>query len=237
MILDDLLKPVTHEAVAQAVQEEKRIRARYGQDFVAKPGNTTLPPGIRAKSAQKTEVAGRVAFVKIQGKDMYGLEKASDVRYFECLNCSRKIAGSRFAAHMERCLNGRNSRNKGYVDKLVTYWSDMGIMVINKMVYRRASNNVSVSGSVSSSVSVTPSPKSKSNSVVTRSPAKRKKKLINAAVENSKRQKSEVPSPKKAVSKFFDRGKAKSSHNSPSPSIEWARVSLFFFLMLAIDIY
>lgn len=113
MILDDLLKPMAHEVTSQALQLEKRIRGQYGSDFIAKPYNTTLPPGIRAKSAQKTEVAGRVAYIKVQGQDMYGNEKSNDVRYFECLNCSRKIAGSRFAAHMERCLNGRNSRAKG----------------------------------------------------------------------------------------------------------------------------
>ena len=122
MILDDLLKPMAHEVTAQALQIEKRIRAQYGQDFIAKPYNTTLPPGIRAKSAQKTEVAGRVAYIKVPGQDMYGNEKPNDVRYFECLNCSRKIAGSRFAAHMERCLNGRNSRTKGY-EHVITFAS------------------------------------------------------------------------------------------------------------------
>lgn len=110
-----MLKPIAHEVTSQAIQIEKQIRSQYGPDFVAKPYNTKLPPGVRAKSAQRTELAGRVAYVKASGRDMYGNEKSSDVRYFECLNCSRKIAGSRFAAHMERCLNGRNSRTKGYV--------------------------------------------------------------------------------------------------------------------------
>lgn len=157
---------MTHEVAANAIQIEHKIRSQYGPEFVAKPYNTTLPPGIRAKSAQKTEVIGRVAYLSspwssyagtpINGsspatpsatnntttntnnngsssssengsesnggsratpsasalEDMYGIEKSSEPRYFECLNCGRKIAGSRFAAHLERCLGGRNSRHK-----------------------------------------------------------------------------------------------------------------------------
>lgn len=194
---------MAHEVTAKAIQMERRIRFQYGNEFVAKPYNTALPPGARAKSAQKTEVIGRVAYlsspwstnalttrnVSSNGsssnlkeanttnnntsssnsnsnnnhtntnsisiasltssnntnikpnsstttttrstgsrkgtptpasaslsssalEDMYGVEKSTEPRYFECTNCGRKIAGSRFAAHLERCLGGRNSRHK-----------------------------------------------------------------------------------------------------------------------------
>ncbi|VVT56774.1 uncharacterized protein SAPINGB_P005261 [Magnusiomyces paraingens] len=161
-ILQDLIRSLTHEVAARAVHLEHRIRSQYGREFVARPYATALPPGIRAKSAQKTEVVGRVAYLSspwsshagtpVNGstpgtpkvanghnagtdggnnnattstvapspatpsasllEDMYGIEKSTEPRYFECLNCTRKIAGSRFAAHLERCLGGRNSRHK-----------------------------------------------------------------------------------------------------------------------------
>lgn len=185
---------MTHEVAARAIQLEHKIRAQYGPEFVARPYNTALPPGIRAKSAQKTEVVGRVAYlsspwssqagtpvagsapgtprpaapavpvpvvvvvkeenaeapadtVKLPGsgatsrkgtptpagatpsasllEDMYGIEKSSEPRYFECLNCTRKIAGSRFAAHLERCLGGRNSRHK---DRYVFFFFFFGLL-------------------------------------------------------------------------------------------------------------
>lgn len=178
--MNGLLKSMTHEVAVRATAIECKIRSQYGTDFIAKPYNTTLPPGIRAKSAQKTEVIGRVAYLaspwsanhpdyscsssssstsslvskndsstKLSSEetnskknlssstttitangsnnkdaklssnitaslleDMYGIEKSTEPRYFECLNCTRKIAGNRFAAHLDRCLGGRNSRHK-----------------------------------------------------------------------------------------------------------------------------
>ncbi|ODQ79832.1 hypothetical protein BABINDRAFT_13437 [Babjeviella inositovora NRRL Y-12698] len=46
-------------------------------------------------------------------RDIYGnegLKQADASRYFVCSNCTRKIAGSRFAAHVDRCLGGRLAR-------------------------------------------------------------------------------------------------------------------------------
>lgn len=45
----------------------------------------------------------------LASKDIYGQEKvklktSEASRYFECGNCGRKIAGSRFAQHINKCL-------------------------------------------------------------------------------------------------------------------------------------
>lgn len=45
-------------------------------------------------------------------RDIYGQEKtklktAETSRYFQCDNCGRKIAGGRFALHVNKCLERR----------------------------------------------------------------------------------------------------------------------------------
>ncbi|GMG19197.1 unnamed protein product [Ambrosiozyma monospora] len=69
---------------------------------------------------------GRFAFVR-NGKDIYanalsgsqgngthngtnGHSASASELYFKCSNCDRKIAGSRFAAHIDKCLGGRTRK-------------------------------------------------------------------------------------------------------------------------------
>lgn len=40
----------------------------------------------------------------IYGQDKQKLKTAESSRYFECDNCGRKIAGGRFAQHLNKCL-------------------------------------------------------------------------------------------------------------------------------------
>lgn len=55
------------------------------------------------------ELLNRIEYYSVMGRDVFGNEKQSDSsRYFTCDNCSRKIAGNRFAAHIDRCLGGRS---------------------------------------------------------------------------------------------------------------------------------
>jgi SAGA-associated factor 11 len=55
------------------------------------------------------EVQGRQNWVSgIAGRDVFGQEKVADsARYFACVHCGRRIAGNRFAVHLDRCLGGR----------------------------------------------------------------------------------------------------------------------------------
>jgi hypothetical protein len=112
MILGDLLRPLTREVTIHAFEKEKRIRSKYGNGFVARPPAPVQngTPNGKNKPAAVTEVKDRIMWVKVPGKDIYGNEKSTDIRYFKCTNCGRNIAGTRFAAHIERCLSGRNSR-------------------------------------------------------------------------------------------------------------------------------
>lgn len=81
------------------------------------------------------------------------------------------------------------------------------------------------------SVSVSPSPAttpamsgvlSDTNST-NDSPVKGKRKLV-ASANATRRQGSEGPPPKTAVSKFFDRDKSKKSQSTPTSPVEWNRV-------------
>jgi hypothetical protein len=89
------------------------------------------------------------------------------------------------------------------------------------------------------SVSVSPSPAttpamsgvlSDTNSTNV-SPVKGKRKLV-ASTNATRRQGSEGPPPKTAVSKFFDRDKSKKSQSTPTSPVDWNRVraskKLFF---------
>lgn len=77
---------------------------------------------------QKEPDIGRFGF-NINGRDVYenafeqnsklmgdkassfASANANDI-YFRCSNCQREIAGGRFAAHIDKCLGGRNRRNR-----------------------------------------------------------------------------------------------------------------------------
>lgn len=64
------------------------------------------------------------------------------------------------------------------------------------------------------------------------SPVKGKRKLV-ASVNATKRQRSEGPPPKTAVSKFFDRDKSKKSQSTPTSPVDWNRVSALQFFSLS----
>lgn len=114
VILNQMLEHCLQSVTLQAFQDEQLIRDTYGADFVA--STPTLVNGVpKANSkaaAQRYEINNRVKHVHISGRDVYGNEKATDTRYFQCSNCGRNIAGVRFAAHIVRCLSGRSSRTK-----------------------------------------------------------------------------------------------------------------------------
>lgn len=113
---------MTYEATLNAYHKEKFIRSRYGSNFVAKAPPAPSGPASRTASGTSTpkaarapasvEVPGRVVYSKGQGRDIYGKEKATATKYFECPNCRRKAASFRIASHIERCLSGRNARGK-----------------------------------------------------------------------------------------------------------------------------
>ncbi|KAK9478469.1 hypothetical protein V1514DRAFT_330792 [Lipomyces japonicus] len=97
-IFHDILQPITHDLTLEAFTREKRSR---------------MPcPSCGAVHNSRSPSPGHGHYVSKPGLDIYGRTKqaASDsASYFECVNCSRKIASSRYAAHLERCLSGRGA--------------------------------------------------------------------------------------------------------------------------------
>lgn len=97
-----MLNSITHEIVAEEILKEKHLRLQYGK--------AKSLPKIPNKSKDK-RVTDRVILNETKGKDVFGNDKISDSSiYFSCPNCSRNIAGSRFANHINRCLGGRNTK-------------------------------------------------------------------------------------------------------------------------------
>ncbi|ODQ66823.1 hypothetical protein NADFUDRAFT_50726 [Nadsonia fulvescens var. elongata DSM 6958] len=187
MILQDLLSSLTTEVAVECLIEEKQLRQLYGKAAPATVDN--LPVTVKGRGSIKanSEVNGRINFFQMSNRDIYGKEKSTEVRYFECVNCARKIAGSRFAAHIERCLGGRTGRNKG-----VNYNSNLSTSSPNSMG----------AGSYSTSISSSPAP----GLLAADTNTKTKKRRFN-------RIGSEGPPSKTQVSKFIQ--KSQSRFSSP----------------------
>ncbi|KAH3669287.1 hypothetical protein OGAPHI_001408 [Ogataea philodendri] len=130
-ILEDMLCEITGEIISRSILEEKLLRQQFGpvqQQVFADEGETTVgtlkklrqTAGNSDNSSTNSSAlgtpqpgengsavdVGRVNFVR-NGKDIFGKNTASGDSYFQCLNCDRKIAGGRFAAHIDKCLGGR----------------------------------------------------------------------------------------------------------------------------------
>ncbi|CCH43286.1 hypothetical protein BN7_2834 [Wickerhamomyces ciferrii] len=132
-IYKDIMETITHELFVDAIMREQITRAKYGR---LETGNTPTPVetptalnnlngnGLLSASTSQNntgnnsrnpspnpELLTRMAYYSVMGRDIFGNEKQSDSsRYFTCDNCSRKIAGNRFAAHIDRCLGGRSRK-------------------------------------------------------------------------------------------------------------------------------
>lgn len=130
-ILRGLLQQQVQDVVTGALLREKAIRKMHGDRVplpagslaglrnVADPTSALVPPSgnssalaSRASSpvAEETDRNTRVVYLRDKVKDVYGndgLRVVDGGRYFDCGNCGRKVAGSRFASHIDRCLGGR----------------------------------------------------------------------------------------------------------------------------------
>lgn len=133
-IYRDIMETITREIFIETIMREQITRLRYGK---LEAGNTPQPietpimnhntingNGSLLLSASNSvnntnnnsrnpspnpELLTRIEYYNVIGRDIFGNEKQSDSsRYFTCDNCSRKIAGNRFAAHIDRCLGGRS---------------------------------------------------------------------------------------------------------------------------------
>lgn len=125
-----ILQNITHNILVDALLSERINRSQFGPIQHAPPlqpvsaSNQTPTPGIKLEGATpstsamnsrnnspNTELLTRTEYYNVPGRDVFGNEKIPDsARLFECTNCQRKIAGSRFAAHIDRCLGGRQRK-------------------------------------------------------------------------------------------------------------------------------
>ncbi|KAK9239329.1 hypothetical protein V1525DRAFT_398474 [Lipomyces kononenkoae] len=105
-LLQDLVQPITHDIALEAFSREKRSR------------QPCPSCGAIHNSRASSGAVGKGHYIARPGQDIYGRAKqhaSESGSYFECTNCARKVAGSRYAAHLERCLGGRGTRNKNTV--------------------------------------------------------------------------------------------------------------------------
>ncbi|KAK9253876.1 hypothetical protein V1507DRAFT_457114 [Lipomyces tetrasporus] len=102
-LLQDLVQPITHDIALVAFSKEKRSR------------QPCPSCGAIHNSRASSGVVGKGHYIARPGQDIYGRVKqnaSESGSYYECNNCARKVAASRYAAHLERCLGGRGARNK-----------------------------------------------------------------------------------------------------------------------------
>lgn len=95
-ILKLLVSSIFRDTMTPVIYHELQTRAVYGKAEAVKPS--------------KGELTQRAVIFKSAGRDIYGQEKSTEVRYCECLNCKRQVANLRFAAHVARCyVRGRRN--------------------------------------------------------------------------------------------------------------------------------
>lgn len=116
-LLDSLVANVIAETVARELLRERQTRKHYG---------SVANPKIMPSAPSSAQDIGRFA-PRIGPRDVYaaGLadnaailgDKTTNVKtgtaqdtYFSCRHCNRQIAGSRFAAHIDKCLGGRSRK-------------------------------------------------------------------------------------------------------------------------------
>lgn len=120
-VYTDLVSATTHELLVEALLNELLTRQEHGplqHGPTPSPAHTPLqlPNGINSQqvSRQPTpsiELQIRQDWIQVNGRDVFGQEKVPDSsRYFSCVQCSRRIAGNRFAIHLDRCLGGRGRK-------------------------------------------------------------------------------------------------------------------------------
>ncbi|KAG7904681.1 hypothetical protein KL905_003459 [Ogataea polymorpha] len=125
-----MLLEIASEIISRSILDEKVLRQEYGiaQPGLVDEGETAagLVKKVRQNignsasgSSQSSAAAtpqsgengsipdiGRLGFLQ-NGKEIFPKSANGSDAYFQCLNCERKIAGGRFAAHIDKCLGGR----------------------------------------------------------------------------------------------------------------------------------
>lgn len=116
-LLDSMVSNVIYDIISNQLLNEKLLRKEYG---------TIQDPKLGKTIANDDPDIGRFS-IKLNGKDIYVNALADNSKvlgenvnqiktgtaqdtYFKCSNCDRKIAGSRFAAHIDKCLGGRSRK-------------------------------------------------------------------------------------------------------------------------------
>ncbi|KAJ8101227.1 hypothetical protein POJ06DRAFT_289711 [Lipomyces tetrasporus] len=117
-LLQDLVQPITHDIALVAFSKEKRSR------------QPCPSCGAIHNSRASSGVVGKGHYIARPGQDIYGRVKqnaSESGSYYECNNCARKVAASRYAAHLERCLGGRGARNKNAASTAATIASPLSL--------------------------------------------------------------------------------------------------------------
>lgn len=88
-MLTNIVKQQTLTTIANHISIERETAGNHDENF---PHITNLQVGLT---------------LDIFGQDKNKLKVAETSRYFPCENCGRKIAGGRFASHVNKCLERR----------------------------------------------------------------------------------------------------------------------------------
>ncbi|ODQ76456.1 hypothetical protein LIPSTDRAFT_60599 [Lipomyces starkeyi NRRL Y-11557] len=141
-LLQDLVQPITHDIALEAFSREKRSR------------QPCPSCGAIHNSRASSGAVGKGHYVDRPGQDIYGRAKqhaSESGSYFECANCARKVAASRYAAHLERCLGGRGARNKKYASYFCYIESFVRLSILLEAIYWRMVTALRYSSAAASS--------------------------------------------------------------------------------------
>ncbi|EGW31662.1 uncharacterized protein SPAPADRAFT_62278 [Spathaspora passalidarum NRRL Y-27907] len=100
---------VTVQELAESIFDDL-VLAIINQQTLTSYANHT---SIKSQTARNEEQVQQITNLEegskldVYGQDKIKLKSAETSRYFSCENCGRKIAGGRFASHVNKCLERR----------------------------------------------------------------------------------------------------------------------------------
>ncbi|CAK7896504.1 SAGA-associated factor 11 [[Candida] anglica] len=98
-------QPVTLEALAESLLQDLLDNIVRHQTLASVSRHRSLQETVGSKDPLQVPTYNVSSTKDIYGQDKLKLKSSEGSRYFQCENCGRKIAGGRFAQHINKCLD------------------------------------------------------------------------------------------------------------------------------------
>ncbi|KAI0462114.1 hypothetical protein LJB42_004201 [Komagataella kurtzmanii] len=110
-LMSNMLRQIVINSILQEQALRSSIKAISNDDQTSlKEINAQRLKFLKDDKDIFNHINGKRSENKYNGTGSDASNGMTDTEYFTCLNCDRKIAGNRFASHVDRCLGGRTRK-------------------------------------------------------------------------------------------------------------------------------